>query len=454
MSLKVIELNDNAIRVGDENGIILQSPGFALAVGDELELGDAAQRQARIQPTNSYNKYWHELSLEPISHGNGIRHQADLAYAHLLYLARLGKIDDDVIFAVPGNFTRQQLSILLGLAKQSPFNPVGVVDSALAAAISTDHGDSVICADIQLHQVVLTKLVTANDQLRTDSVIQVPGVGSQDFMSLMMHLATGLFIQQCRFNPQHDAESEQQLYNALPHWLRQDDSNKSSLLLELKTQHAVHTAKMPRESLLNNLSGHYKNIGQQIAALAAGRNVQLLISGELAELPGFTASLAGYNSMKILNPGTVSAACLDYREHIIRTEDAIHLVNSLPIARVGRQKAISDSSGSEQSDAQQLPTHALFKNRAIAISCIEIQNNEHLNGDASAANCITLSRADLPAHLGRIEKQNEEIYLDSGKQEFLLNQVRVCGKQNLKLGDQVQFTEGSEAIRFIQVHNG
>lgn len=454
MSLKVIELNDNAIRVGDESGIILQSPGFALAVGDELELGDSAQQQARIHPTNSYNKYWHELSLDPISHGNGIRHQADIAYAHLLHLAKLGEIDADVIFAVPGNFTRAQLAILLGLAKQSPFNPVGVVDSALAAALSTDHHDSVICADIQLHQVVLTKLVTENNQLKTDSLIQVPGVGSQNFMSLMMQLATGLFIQQCRFNPQHDAESEQQLYNALPHWLRQDDSNKSSLILELKTPSAVHTAKMPRESLLNNLSGHYKNIGQQIAALAAGTDVQLLLSGELAKLPGFIASLASYDKLKVLQAEAVSAGCLDYRQQIIHPEDAIQLVNSLPAKRPVGQEAASEATGSGRVESEQLPTHALFNNRAIVIDSIEIQNKERLNGNALATNCIRLSQAGLPAQLGRISKQNEEVYLDSGTQEFLLNQKPVRGKQRLKLGDHVQFGANSEAIKLIQVHNG
>ena len=58
MSLKVIELNDYAIKVGDETGIIVQSPGFALASGKELELGESAEQQARLQPTNSYNKYW------------------------------------------------------------------------------------------------------------------------------------------------------------------------------------------------------------------------------------------------------------------------------------------------------------------------------------------------------------------------------------------------------------
>ena len=151
MSLKVIELNDRAIKVGDSSGIIVESPGFALAVGNGLELGEAAEQQARLQPTNSYNKYWHELSMEPLAHANNIRHYADIAYAQLLHLAELGEIDGDAIFAVPGNFTRQQLAILLGLAKQCPFNTVGVVDSALTAAIATAaQSHSVIFADIQL----------------------------------------------------------------------------------------------------------------------------------------------------------------------------------------------------------------------------------------------------------------------------------------------------------------
>ena len=90
MSLKVIELNDNSLRVGDESGILVESPGFALAVDKQLQLGDVAKQQARIHPASSYNKYLHELSLDPISHVIGIRHFADIAYAHLLHLAAEG----------------------------------------------------------------------------------------------------------------------------------------------------------------------------------------------------------------------------------------------------------------------------------------------------------------------------------------------------------------------------
>ena len=461
MSLKVIELNDRAIKVGDSSGIIVESPGFALAVGNGLELGEAAEQQARLQPTNSYNKYWHELSMEPLAHGNNIRHYADIAYAQLLHLAELGEIDADVIFAVPGNFTRQQLAILLGLAKQSPFNTVGVVDSALTAAIATAaQSHSVIFADIQLHQVLLTKLSITDNHLKTESVIQVPGVGSQNFMDLMMQLATGMFVQQCRFNPQHNAESEQLLYNNLPLWLQQNDRDKSSLQLELKTSNAVHTAKMPRESLVKNLSSYYQKINQQIATLVSEHGVseqdsQLLVSSGLASLPGFTDTLASYNDLRILEPDAINAACLGYQSHISTDPDAIKLINALPVAGVQSKPRVEPENSTPTVEVENdAPTHALFSNWAVAIDNIEIRNNVPLNGHAAATHSIQLSINDLPDYLGRIERQGNEVFLDSGKQNFFLNQTRVSGKQKLVLGDRISFANNTEEICLIRVNDG
>ena len=474
MSLKVIELNDSAITVGDETGIITRSPGFALATGNSMELGEAAEQQARLQPTNSYNKYWHELSMEPLSHGNGIRHFADIAYAHLLHLAKIGEIDADVIFAVPGNFTRAQLAILLGLSKQSPFTPVGVVDSALVAAIAKARSSAIIYADIQLHQVLLTKLVIEDGQLKSESVIQVPGVGNQNFMDSMMQLATGLFIQQCRFNPQHDAESEQQLYNELPNWLKQDDGNQNSLLLELKTSSAVHTAKMPRESLINHLSGYYQKIHKQIAALATEKDTDLLVSSAMAALPGLINTLGDLGSVQILHPQTINTACLDYREHIISGADGIHLVSALPVTACLEKStdAASETSASATTAPWEsatevpenaaaagsatyiMPTHALFADRAICIAgadCIEIKNKPQLNGAAAPLDSIVLSLSDLPGALGRITLVDDAVWFDSGSLEFLLNETPVRGRQKLSLGDRITFTENSEEIRLIQL---
>lgn len=428
MSLKVIELNDNALRVGDESGILVRSPGFALVSADKkLELGDAAKQQARIHPTNSYNRYWHELSLDPINQVAGIRHLADIAFAHLLHLAEEGGIDGDAIFAVPGNFTRQHLSILLGLVSHSPFQVVGMVDSALAAASTDAHSGSLIYAEMQLHQVVLTKIAATEGSLTREAVIQVPGVGSQNFMDLMMQLATDLFIQQCRFNPQHDAESEQQLYNALPHWLQQDDRNQNSLLLELQSKTSVHTAKMPRESLVNNLSRHYKSIAQQIGELSAAGDSKLLLSPEFAELPGFRAHLGEGVNLEVLAPEAISAAVLRNRGSIEHAADQIKLVTTLPRS-AAKAKLNGKAPAHNASKARELATHVLIGSTAVP-----------------------LAKASLP---GRIEKGENTFYLDSGKQEFLLNQNKVSGKHEIGLGDLIQSGEGSEAIRLIQVDNG
>jgi len=432
MGLKVIELNDNALRVGDDTGILVESPGFALAAENEkLVLGEAAKQQARIHPTNSFNRYWHELSIDPVNHAPGIRHFADIAYAQLLHLADAGEIDGDVIFAVPGNFTRAHLAILLGLVNQCPFRTAGLVDSALAAVSSVkSQFNSYVYAEMQLHQVVLTKIVVDNDILKRESVIQVPGVGSQNFMDLMMQLATDLFIQQCRFNPQHDAESEQQLYNALPTWLQQDDGDQNSLLLELTANTAVHTAKMPRESLISNLSRHYKSIGQQVTELAAVGNSKLLLSPEFAALPGFRSYLSDSIPIKLLPVDAISKSVFQNRASIIRSDEQLELVTTLTKTS-DTAKANDERASKAAAKAIDTATHVLIGSTAIP-----------------------LGNADLPEQLGRIEKHDEAFYLDSGKQEFILNQHKVVGKHELSLGDLIQSSEGSEAIRLIQVSNG
>ena len=448
MALNVIELNDSGIKVGDESGIIVQSPGFALVLDNKLEVGETAEQHARLQPTNSFNKYWQDLNLEPISHGNKFRHYADLAYAQLMHLAEVGEIKNDVIFAVPGNFSRQQLAIILGLAQQSPFTTIGVVDSALAAAVTAAQAEHTVFADIQLHQVVLTKLAIVDDYLATEGVVQIPGVGNQNFMNLMMQIATDMFIQQCRFNPQHNAESEQQLYNELPKWLLQDVKEKT-LQLELKSASAMHTAKLPRAMLITSLNEYYKKINEQINAITLDNNTQLLLSKTLSELPGFQASLNQNCSVAIVEDHLVNAACYQYRDIINSSDEGIHLVTKFPVESLGPKETESDTP-----EATDNPTHALFLNRAISISTIEIKNNVQLNGSVAAVKVIVMNIENLPESLGRIDKRSNGVYLNSGEQEVFLNDKPVTGEQLLALGDRIRFASDGEEISLIKVANG
>ena len=445
MSFKVIELNDKAISVGDETGLLIRSPGFALADGQDVMLGEQAEKQARLKPTNSYNKYWQELNLDPIEHGNSFRHHADIAFSHLQYLADKADIGSDVVIAVPGSFTRQQLSILLGLAQHSPFNITGIVDSALSAALASARASNVLYADLHLHQVVVTKLTAEEGQLGSRSTVQIPGVGSQNFIDLIMQLATGMFIQQCRFNPQHDAESEQQLYNELPRWLAQAQQ-EGNLILELNAGDTVHTAKMPMDSLVNSLNGHYRTINEQIAAMAT-HDTQLLVSQALAEKPGFIDSLPASLDLVIVDDNATNNTCLEYRDLITSAEQGISLVNTLPLPN---GMASVSSSGQSQVD---LPTHVLHGNQALPVNKIRIENHQTLNGHDVAVGTLALSVADMPADLGNFSAQSDGVFFDSGELSYLLNGVTATGAHKLAVGDRIQFTDNSEVLTLIRVRD-
>lgn len=440
MSLKVVELNDRAITVSDDGGILLQSPGFALVEGDTVHVGESAQQLARLYPNQSYNKYWQELNLEPISHGNNFRHYADIAYAHLLDLAESAGLDGDVILAVPGNFTRQQLAIVLGLCQQCPFKVVGVVDSAVAAVSLLEPPRTTIYADIQLHQVVLTRVSLNGNSLEAGTTIQIPGVGSQSFMDRMMRMATDMFIQQCRFNPQHNATSEQQLYNALPDWLTEvDDGN---LILELKAGDTLHTAKMPRDSLVASLSGHFQKINEQIMALAQGHGAKLLITPALASLPGFQASVG--LPCEVGAREAIHDACLQHRREIESETGAMQLVKSLLAPEF-------DAEGTAAvSDADQ-PTHVLCRNRAVPLGGVELVNLAAMNGRSAGASALQLTIEGLPARLGRLKFANGRALFDSGEQEYTLNGESARGEKELRLGDQIRFQGSDDELVLIRV---
>ncbi|NNF67730.1 MAG: hypothetical protein HKM98_09505, partial [Gammaproteobacteria bacterium] len=120
MSTLVIEINDNSLRAGDASGMLADSPGFALLDG-QVVVGAEARAQSRLQPGRVYNHFWGDLSLESLpGKASGAQTTADLAFHHLHRVwTELPSKADRVVFATPGSYTREQLSLLLGIARES-----------------------------------------------------------------------------------------------------------------------------------------------------------------------------------------------------------------------------------------------------------------------------------------------------------------------------------------------
>ncbi len=254
--IAILEINDQAITLTTQQGRYA-SPGYALFEGQWLALGEEAEQQARLQPRAANNQFWQQLSLEPLPNASDkIQHTADLVYHQLQTLFR-ELTDHRVILALPGYFSDEQISLLLGICDSLQQPIIGIVDMALIACADQPAGDY-WHLDMHLHQCLLSHIKIANGRVDKTQNIVIPGSGKAQFNDAWVRAISDEFIQQTRFNPRHKAEHEQILYNQLEPWwhsLRAGDSQvqvaENSVSLSFNT--LIQASKRALEPLLTTL---------------------------------------------------------------------------------------------------------------------------------------------------------------------------------------------------------
>ena len=327
MDTAVIELNDTEVKIFQAGGVVASSPGIAVLGDDRIELGQAALEATHIDPRNTFSRFWSDLNQDRFKrHSKLARHNADLAYAHLLSLHEMAGGVEQVALAVPGSFSAEQLALLLGLLEASPFTPVGLVDSAVAAVAATAGAGSYVHLDIHLHHTVLTSLEVADTVQRT-AVQVINEVGLLEIQDTCVNHVADLFIQQSRFDPLHHARTEQALCNRMAQCLR-ELARETDTQVDIGFEQARYQARVNRQRLVAALQPLYDRIS---AAVATGRSA--LLHPRLAGLPAFADHLAGVSRhVQVLDPHAVYAGCMDCVREDGQTQEGIYFVTRLKAA--------------------------------------------------------------------------------------------------------------------------
>jgi hypothetical protein len=254
MSKAVLEINDQAMGLYNHNGLIASSPAYVLVQGKQPQFGQQAIEQSRIHPVSTNNEFWYRLGMAPLSRPLAhFRHYADVAHGHLVHLAQEASFEGEVVIAVPASFNREQLAVLSGIIQHSPFRTLAIMDSALIAANQLPENQNLVYVDIQLHQLSFTRLRNEAGNVRRDAFAVVPGAGFLALSNTIVQVVTDAFIAQSRFNPQHSAIWEQQLYNELPDWLQQFNSGQQEILVRIDTEKNSMQARVTVSGVLEAL---------------------------------------------------------------------------------------------------------------------------------------------------------------------------------------------------------
>ena len=444
--MHIIELNDRNISLRNQTEVLVQSPGFANIVDKQVTFGDEARQIAKLHPRHTYNQFWSQLSLDPLVNSNNhFRHQADLAFAHLNEIASQHALKDEVIFAVPSNYNRNQLSILLGLVQSCEFDAVGLVDMPLllagkmAGTIAGKDGATspAVYLDIQLHQSVLTTFVPGDGNVTRDKVVQIPGTGLIALFDAWANMVTDEFIKQSRFDPQHNAETEQYVHNQLGLWLSQVKQD-NEILMEINNKGSVYQARVNRGHFEQRVRNIFGRVKEELESLA-GNNFSLYLPDNHAELPGLPLYL---NNISRIADGQLLENCLQHMDHIRGEPGSMNFITTLPLSGQTRDKK------SDLPDSG--PSHILVNNRAYPLPTM-LQFGP-VNGNMPSGSSVIQVEAVGGSGDLKISLTDDGAQLDvQGVGKVQLNGSKVSARELLKLGDIIKLPGSDSLLQLIQV---
>ena len=260
MPLLAISINDVELLSGDGRELRTHGPGIALLDPDGLLLGEEARSQARLRPRRVVDRYWADLSTRPLPHPTAYANTfADLAFAQLEQVwEQRPDGTDGVLLVVPGTLPREALGLLLGMAEELAMPVQGLVDAAVASVTASAPGADLIHLDFFQHDAVLTRMEQGHDVGR-GPVVQVPEAGVARLRAAWAGAAAEAFVKQTRFDPLHDAASEQQLYDGLERWLAGLDE-APAVAMQVTVRGEEVSAELSREAVLREATPAWRSL--------------------------------------------------------------------------------------------------------------------------------------------------------------------------------------------------
>lgn len=205
----------------DNDTQIARSQGYAWLKDDkvlfDVNSDDKPVAHCRIAPQQINSRYWQQCAQTAIaSNDAGMRHAADLIWKHLAELKAKYALAT-MAMVVPANYRDSHLQLLLGVAKATGLDVSALISKPVLAAQTQSLGQGyAVHVDIQLHETVISTLEITDEKISLVDVDVKPELGIHSLQESLLHALQANFIRTDRFDPLHDADTEQQLFNQLP----------------------------------------------------------------------------------------------------------------------------------------------------------------------------------------------------------------------------------------------
>lgn len=455
LALELIDSGLLLVRSRGEDGEVLsEAPGFAVLDDDRTRTGREAAERVRLKPLLAHTTFWRALSTEQLTRPSRLaRTSADIAFAQAE--AVLGQYKgESVLLAVPAGYSREQLGLLLGVINESGVSVAGLVDAALAACSLEPAPARMLHLDLELHQAILTVLEYSGGErsgLKRSRYEIALRNGVLDIQQTLMHFIAETFIRKTRFDPLHDASTEQHLVDQLPAWLGQL-REQEQITVSMQFGDRPLEIEIERAQLIAAVERHYVELVRLVqGARVAGMQIELRLSPRIAAFPGLVERLGTLRDCEIrVLPQAAAALGTLQNAATIARPDSLALVYHLPIARAAGGEA--SAAQPDATPAPLRPTHLLFQGRAWRIS-------EHplvIGWSVDTGRSLVLPSASpglSRSHCTVVRRNGAVMIEDHSTYGSYVNEERVAGRTALTVGDRLRLGSPGVTLELIQLVN-
>ncbi len=434
MAILGFDLNDSALLGYADGTVLFREPGYALAQQDNLLLGWDAWHTARRFPRELQNRHWSELADEvlplPVA---AARTSADLVHAHLSALRAGLDIDcESVSFAVPGYWTSAQLGLLLGIANELCLSVAGFVDSAIAVTRREYPGRDLWHIEPSLHGVCVAQL----DQASGAAIAQrefFPGLGIESLERQCAEFFAAGFLKAARFDPLHDAQTEQYLYDQLAQWLG-ELAREHSTAAEISYQNSQFTADFSHSDLAGELVANWQPLLQKLRSVLPSQGSAVVqVPEALARFPGLIDQLSSLPSVELYMYEASAAARGACRPVVISaSRDSLRLLTALPWDQPAQSATMNPTTTAGQLIR---PTHLLAGDRAYPLSSQPFVIGVELPAGDCGLTVAAGSAGVSRQHCSIREQAEQLVLVDHSRFGTRLNGHLIEGSAVLQSGD-------------------
>ncbi len=457
-----LEAGDSGLFGAAEGGAVFgPSPAVAIVDSARPRFGEEALAACRLLPRQVASDFWARLDMEPLGPPFPAElRSADLVHGHLEWLwAKAGPGTSEVLLAVGGGCDERQLGLLLGIAQALGIPVAGMVDAALAAAAAGFTGERLLHVDLGQRRAVVTEVQQAARLVR-ERVARIDRWGQDEVVDAQMRGAAAVFVRQARFDPLHDAATEQALFDRLPGWLAALE-RAESLAVELPAAGRLVTTEISRVDAEGWTARFAEELQQQVSVLKhAGEPTTVLVSARAARLPGLVTRLRAVRGVELALLGVHAAAAgaLRAKDAVRSAPGPLRFVTRLPRPEApegsigGAAVALPRAPRPAPAPDGRRPTHLLLDNVAHPITAEPLVVGTAPPAGGRALPLGGETTGVSRSHCRFFESAGQAVVEDLSTWGTFVNGERVAGLVVLAAGDRVRV--GSPGIELVLIASG